>query len=164
MNHSNSYKSEIIAFTIQLEGNDKLSTDRMDSGNWTGGKVGRGELKGTKFGISAASYPHEDIARLTRDRAIEIYERDFYDRLGIQTINPGVAMMLFDIAVNSGVSRAVKYAGATSDLRSLKRIYALNEMRLSFWHQLKGWVFYGRGWKNREVALLKKALELWGRG
>lgn len=32
------------------------SNDRRDPGNWTGGKVGIGTLKGTKFGIAANTY------------------------------------------------------------------------------------------------------------
>lgn len=31
--------------------------DANDPGNWTGGEIGKGECKGTNYGISAASYP-----------------------------------------------------------------------------------------------------------
>lgn len=37
------------------------SNDRRDPGNWTGGIVGKGQLKGTKFGIAANTYPNLDI-------------------------------------------------------------------------------------------------------
>ncbi len=37
------------------------STDRADRGNWTSGKVGEGLFKGTKYGISAMTYPNMDI-------------------------------------------------------------------------------------------------------
>jgi lysozyme family protein len=37
---------------IEHEGG--FQNDPDDSGNWTGGKVGVGELKGTKWGICAA--------------------------------------------------------------------------------------------------------------
>ena len=40
------------------------STDRRDPGNWTGGKVGVGVLKGTKYGIAANTYPNLDIKNL----------------------------------------------------------------------------------------------------
>jgi hypothetical protein len=35
-----------------------LSMDERDPGNWTGGAIGKGELRGTKYGISAQTYPH----------------------------------------------------------------------------------------------------------
>lgn len=44
-----------------------------DAGNWTGGKVGVGELKGTKFGISAHAFPDLDIENLTMAEAEELY-------------------------------------------------------------------------------------------
>ena len=40
------------------------STDRNDPGNWTGGKVGSGTFKGTKYGIAANTYPNLDIKNL----------------------------------------------------------------------------------------------------
>jgi lysozyme family protein len=52
--------------------------DPRDSGNWTGGEVGRGELKGTICGISAASYPHLDIKNLTEDDIGSIYYPDWW--------------------------------------------------------------------------------------
>jgi hypothetical protein len=49
--------------------------DGKDPGNWTGGKVGKGQLKGTKYDVSAAAFPKENIAGLTKDKAIAIYKR-----------------------------------------------------------------------------------------
>ena len=46
-----------------------LSVDPNDPGNWTGRRVNVGVLRGTKFGISAAQYPDEDIPNLTRERS-----------------------------------------------------------------------------------------------
>src|SRR5690606_2973445 len=36
----------------------------------------------TKFGISKRQYPDLDIANLTREQAIEIYRRDWWDKYG----------------------------------------------------------------------------------
>lgn len=86
--------------TFNFEGG--FQADPNDKGNWTGGKIGVGELKGTKFGISAATYPKEDIRQLTRERALELYKRDFwlpsYDSIN-STI---IAMKVFDMSVNMG--------------------------------------------------------------
>ena len=50
-----------------------LSLDPNDRGNWTSGKIGRGQLRGTKYGVSAMSYPDRDIANLTLDDVQAIY-------------------------------------------------------------------------------------------
>lgn len=92
---------------------------RADSGNWTGGHVGVGELRGTKYGIAAASYPREDIRNLTRERAAFIYKQDFW---GVSRCDEWksqiIANNFFDLAVNMGqgtaariIQRAANYAG-----------------------------------------------------
>lgn len=104
-----------IAFNdlIGLEGN--YSDDARDPGNWTGGSVNSGQLKGTKYGISAASYPILDIVNLSQNAAKAIYKRDFWDALKCDAFPDPVAQCLFKQAVNMGVN------GATVALqRSLK--------------------------------------------
>jgi len=57
----------------------------------------------THFGISKRRYPHLDIAALTREQAIEIYRRDWWDRYGYDRIKSlEVATKVFDLAVNMG--------------------------------------------------------------
>ena len=75
--------------TLEFEGLGKISDDRFDPG---------GE---TKWGISKASYPEEDIARLTRDRALALYHRDFWHPLYDQLTEQEVADELFDFGVNT---------------------------------------------------------------
>ena len=60
-----------FANVIGLEGG--YTDDPRDRGNWTGGTVGQGKLRGTKYGISAAAFPTLDIANLTLDAAKAIY-------------------------------------------------------------------------------------------
>lgn len=79
-----------------------------DPGNWTGGRVGVGTCKGTKFGISAKTYPNEDIAHLTLERAKFLYQRDFWGPAGCDIVPDKVKYELFDTAVNSGVVQAIK--------------------------------------------------------
>ncbi len=59
----------------------------------------------TKFGISKRSYPFEDIANLTLDRASEIYHRDFWEFDAIA--DQEVATKLLDFSVNMGKSAAI---------------------------------------------------------
>lgn len=62
----------------------------------------------TKFGISAKSYPTLDIAKLTVDEAKQIYLRDFWTPLSLDSFHPMVAHELFEEAVNLGKARAVR--------------------------------------------------------
>lgn len=106
-----------LAIVLAHEGGYQAMPD--DPGNWTQGKIGAGELKGTKFGLSAASYPAVDIASLTAAEAAAIYRRDWWDRFGLGRLPAPVAAKLFDATVNIGIEsaacalqRALRAAGA----------------------------------------------------
>lgn len=61
----------------------------------------------TRWGISKRSYPDLDIASLTREEAIAIYKRDWWDRYGYGRIKGAdVAAKLMDMAVNMGPGTA----------------------------------------------------------
>lgn len=61
----------------------------------------------TKFGISKRSYPRVDIKNLTRDQAIAIYRRDFWDRYNYgKILNNDTAAHVLDLTVNHGPDRA----------------------------------------------------------
>uniref|UniRef100_UPI00300B3D77 glycosyl hydrolase 108 family protein n=1 Tax=Acinetobacter higginsii TaxID=70347 RepID=UPI00300B3D77 len=84
------------------------SSDKRDPGNWTGGKVGIGVLKGTKFGIAANTYPNLDIKNLTIEQAKQIYKKDWWDKLGADSLHSSIVFQLLDFAVNAGKARAIK--------------------------------------------------------
>jgi lysozyme family protein len=93
-----------LAFKIiagpKVEG--KLSVDAADKGNWTGGDIGKGTLKGSKYGISAAMYPDENILMLTQERAKFLYKRDYWDKWLLDSVEWGKAILVFDTAINGG--------------------------------------------------------------
>jgi lysozyme family protein len=93
-----------VAIVLAHEGGFQIAHD--DPGNWTGGRVGAGDLKGTKYGISAAQYPALDIAGLSEADAAAIYRRDWWDRYDLGTLPPQVAAKLFDAGVNIGMIEA----------------------------------------------------------
>ena len=96
-----------------------LSMDRADRGNWTSGQIGVGKLNGTKYGVSAMAYPHLDIRNLTLRDAQDIYRRDYWNKARCDELPAGLDYLVFDAAVNHGVSRAVRFlqaaVGATVD-------------------------------------------------
>jgi lysozyme family protein len=155
-----------------------FTDDRRDKGNWTGGEVGKGKLLGTKFGISAQTYPDVDIKNLTVDQARTIYKRDFWDLMQGDELPIGVDLVAFDAAVNSGRGRSVKWLQAAAGgikidgllgpgtLEAIKGadpvrlIKAACFHRLDFLDDLPTWPVYGDGWKTRVNNVQARAL-LW---
>ena len=154
-----------LAQILKHEGG--LSTIRSDPGNWTGGKVGAGTLKGTNFGISAASYPGEDIRGMTTARAGEIYRRDYWVPVRGDELPPGIDLTAFDPAVNSGVSRGARWLqqalGVTADGKvgpvTIKAAQSVGDgvpviqrahaIRLGWLRGLGTFSTFGTGWMRR---------------
>lgn len=131
-----------------------LSLDRGDRGNWTSGKIGVGRLEGTKYGVSAMAYPDLDIRRLTLAQAAAIYARDYWTPAGCDTLFPGVDLCVFDTAVNSGPSRAIKIlrqvVGSNDHSVTVKKYCA---QRLAFMRGIGTWSRYGKGWTRRVAKI-----------
>lgn len=165
-------------FGIVLGHEGGFQADPKDRGNWTGGKVGAGVNKGTKYGISAMSYPSLDIARLTEQQAKAIYRRDFWDRIRGDDLPGGLDLVTFDAAVNSGRNRAVKWLQAAlrgpridglmgpatlaaceaSDVWAT--VEAACDHRLDYLEDLPMAPRYGKGWKRRVEEIRHQALKL----
>ncbi len=62
----------------------------------------------TNFGISKRSYPNVDIKGLTRDGAIAIYLKDFWNTLYASITDQFVTNALFDLGVLFGTHSAVR--------------------------------------------------------
>lgn len=151
------------------------TTDRRDPGNWTGGKVGVGELKGTNMGIAAASFPNLDIMNLTKAEAAEIYERKYARPLRFDDLPIGPDLVTLDFGINSGINRSARYAqavaGAPVDgrigpvtLLAIQKMPArdyvkkLSAKRLGFLQGLKIWETFGKGWSRRVAHMEATAL------
>ena len=101
-----------VAITVDPAHEGGFQENPTDSGNWTGGKVGVGELKGTNFGISAAEFPLVDIKDLTVTTAKQLYFSSpigYWNPLYTSIQDQFVANKLFDMGVLFGVGTAVEY-------------------------------------------------------
>src|SRR5271169_2536187 len=94
--------------SLNLSEGSGLSLNPNDPGNWTGGKIGLGELKGTKFGIAAASHPTLDIANLTIDQAIQLRRTEYWDVAECDTYPGPVAFLMAEACYGSYVVVANK--------------------------------------------------------
>lgn len=148
--------------------------DPRDRGNWTSGVIGQGMNNGTKYGISAMSYPAEDIKNLSLERAKILYQRDFWWKAGCDAVPDAVKFDLFDMAVNSGVKPAIrtlqKSVGVDDDgvigpvtmqainsMNPVRFVARFNGYRLQFMSSLSTWPSFGRGWANRIAKNLMEA-------
>ena len=161
------YEHDVEEWLERIFAHEKgYSSIRTDPGNWTGGRVGRGKLLGTKYGIAANSYPTLDIKNLSIDEAAEIYKQDYLKPIRADKLSSATAFQLFDFAINSGVSRAIKTLqksiGVTVDgafgPKTLRRVKNFNDVdlaitllaeRLDFMTRLRSWSDFGKGWSRR---------------
>jgi len=152
--------------------------DSVDPGNWTGGAVGVGSCRGTKFGISAAAYPDIDIANLTFDEAKSLYRRDYWEKISGDRLPSALALLVFDAAINNGPERAISWLQGIVHVErdgiiGQNTLSAINQVandrdglialcseyltqRLMFMTSLVTWKTFGLGWALR---LFKLSLE-----
>jgi len=159
------------AFRVVVGEEGGYTDNPADPGNWTSGKVGQGALRGTKFGISARSYPDLPIASLSVQDAADIYRRDFWIPIQADALPQPLALLLFDAAVNCGCGRAIRWlqqaVSATVDGRmgpltldavakwaaqpsgGAKLCAEFLALRLAFMASLPTWRSFGAGWARR---------------
>lgn len=154
------------AFERVIGHEGKFQKDPNDRGNWTSGVVGEGVLKGTKFGISAMSYPELDIQNLTLEQAKSIYKKYFWDRGRVGEYEQGFMFQVFDAAVNHGFGNAIRFVqravdvaddgkignitlGAMKSMSTTDLVMRFNAQRLKFITKLSTFERYGAGWVNR---------------
>ena len=149
-------------FAVLIEHEGGSVNDRRDPG---------GE---TRYGISKRSYPGEDIAGMTLERAKMIYRRDYWGPSGCDAMPDAAKIQVFDMAVNSGVSAAIRTVqraiGTTPDgilgpltLQALQSMPAsrfiarFNAQRLVLMAGLSSWPAFSRGWVLRVADQLMEA-------
>jgi len=163
---------EAFARVIGHEG--KFQANPKDRGNWTTGRIGQGQLKGTKYGVSAMSYPHLDIRNLTLQQAKDIYYKDFWLRVSGDVLHNAVVYQMFDAAINHGPGNAVRMAqraaGASDDgvmgplTHEAIRRQGVDDMlklflaeRIEFFTKISTFNEFGRGWMRRVAHNLRFA-------
>ncbi|WP_336931194.1 glycoside hydrolase family 108 protein [Acinetobacter tandoii] len=159
------------AFDRLIGHEGKFTDDKNDRGNWTTGIIGKGILKGTKYGISAMTYPDFDIKNLTLDQAKEIYKRDWWDKLNADNLDPAIVFQVWDFAINAGMGTAKrklqKSVGMAEDgiigpltIKAIQKadlndvLMKFNAERLNHYTSLSTWPRYGKGWTLRVAQQL----------
>lgn len=163
------------AFKIVVGVEGAFSGDPNDPGNWTGGRVHVGELRGTKYGIAASSHPTLDIPNLTLDDAQVLYRKERWDHYRCGDMPPwGWALTVFDMGTNQsvhctamahqalGITTENGFIGddsiaaivADTDGAALARLF---EIREAAYRASPLWGRDGKGWMNRLARIHAEA-------
>lgn len=128
----------------------------------------------TRWGISKRAYPGEDIRNLTRERALQLYRRDYWDACRCGEMPWPVALVLFDAAVNQGADYARRTLQAALKVEADGAIgprtmaalakadpvpvaIEIQAQRMMRYAALPGWRTFGLGWTRRAFAVAQAA-------
>lgn len=166
------YTPQFLTYFDRLIGHEAgFTIAPRDNGNWTGGRRGIGELKGTKYGIAANTYPDIDIANLTTEQAKAIYWRDWWLKIGADRLPPALSYQVWQFAVNAGMGtakRGLQYAAqvaqdghvgpltlaAVSKMELNDLLLRFNAFCLEHYTSLSSWPDFGKGWARRVAGNL----------
>ncbi len=167
-----------------MQENYKAFVDRMIERYEGGYGWDKGDTGGpTKYGITCydlAEHRHQHMDSKARwapivkamplSEAEDIYAHKYATATRFNDLHSGSDCAVFDFGVNSGSSRAIKYAQLVVDTKqdgvlgpiTLAAINAMDanrfvdqlcDHRLHFLQQLKIWHIFGRGWSSRVTDL-----------
>lgn len=142
-----------------------------------GGATNMGITQGTLAAWRGKRVTKPEVHALSRAEAAMIYRARYWDAVRGDELPSGLDLALFDLAVNSGVARAVRLlqralhlkqdgrigkhtlaritAGDTAEL-----IHALCDERRAFLKALSTFPVFGRGWMARVAAIETLALAM----
>lgn len=129
----------------------------------------------TKFGISQRAYPNLDIRSLTKEQALHLYRKDYWERCSCDKLPPALALVLFDAAINQGPSAAIRMMQTALGVRAdgvigsktieaaqqtgAKGITEFVARRMNNYGLHPSFSRYGLGWSRRLAQCHQLALE-----
>ena len=130
------------------------------------------------------SNPHlskEDLKNISDEDLSTLYKKKYWDAVRADELKSGVDYCVFDVAVNSGPGRAIKFlqscvgvtpdggfgpatmaavVKAQEDPAKLIELYCAK--RLEFLQSLKTFETFGKGWSRRVAEVKEEALKMLG--
>ena len=154
------------AFTELIGNEGGYKRDARDRMDWTSGVIGYGQLLGTKYGLSAGTYPNLDIPNLTLEQAQAIYKTQWWDKFQGDAFPYELGFQVFDSEVNHGHGMGVKFLQRALGVKDdgIVGSITLAEMakhddvrltirflgiRMQFFTDCDTWATHGRGWARR---------------
>jgi lysozyme family protein len=67
----------------------------------------------SNYGINAAAHRDVDVPNLSKDQAVQIYKKQYWDPLGLDNVDPKLAHVVFDTSVLAGPGKAQELMDAS---------------------------------------------------
>ncbi|WP_102867874.1 glycoside hydrolase family 108 protein [Pseudovibrio exalbescens] len=138
-----------------------------------GGATNHGITRQTLASWRGHAVSKDDVKRLTKDEAEQIYKARYFDLVRFDELPAGLDYTLVDFAINSGPGRAIRFLQRALKVKEdgvlgpvtmaavdhelvLGNIPALivsiNEKRLAFMRSLRHWPRFKNGWQRRVMG------------
>lgn len=145
-----------LGFTLRYEGG--WSDHPRDPGGAT--------MKGVTIGVFRAfkgrAVTKTELRNISDADLKAIYRKGYWNAVNADALPGGYDACMFDFAVNSGPSRALKYDKLVKATDPRARIKELCAKRGAFFRSLSTFDVFGKGWMRRVIALEAFALRLAG--
>lgn len=122
-----------------------------------------------------------EVKALTPVKVSPIYKKQYWDKVAGDDLPEGLDYAVFDYAVNSGPSKAIKdlqkVLGVAADgiigINTLRAVEGRNpadlivklcDLRMAFLRRLKTWKTFGKGWERRVNGVRQEALDFHRKG
>jgi lysozyme family protein len=164
-----------LNFEYALEAILRFEGGYVDHPADPGGATSMGITLATLSAWRGRAVTKSEVRTLTRAEAGAIYRARYWDAIRADELPPGLDIALFDCAVNSGPSRAIRLlqralhlsqngrmsastVAATATMPTGPLIRAVCDERRAFLKALSTFPVFGRGWMARVAAVEKLAL------
>ena len=129
----------------------------------------------TNYGITQSTYDYwrsrkgldpRPVKDITLKEVEDIYREDYWDPVAAEwdeNGRPGIALYLFDAAVQHGIGRVRHWEERVGDvlfLHPLLGLAYLHRLRTEFYARLDEFATNGRGWMRRVAYIYSRAVEL----
>jgi lysozyme family protein len=111
----------------------------------------------TKYGLSKRANPDLDIKNLTLQQAQDRYMSRYWKPHGLDDLEYGKALLVFDTAVNGGNHE--RWHGLYSGYPLPQYVENYQAEHALYLASLPQWQTYGRGWARRLIHLSIEALK-----
>ncbi len=163
----------IIEDLLNIEGGFANRSRKADPG----GPTNLGVTQRTLSAWRGRAVSVEEVKRLSREEAVEIYRAQYWDAVKGDQLLRGLDYAVFDCAVNSGPARAVKILqkilkvkvdgvlgvltlAAVKAHSATALINLFSAARLKFMKRLRNWPYNKNGWTRRVRHVQERSLEL----
>jgi lysozyme family protein len=146
-----------------------------------GGRTNLGVTQRVWEGWTGKAATEADMRALTPAKVAPLYRKNYWEAVGCDKLPAGLALCVFDFAVNAGPGRAGRYlqrmVGATQDGKvgpqtiaavfgyvqsrgEVAAVRAYQDARRGYYRQLGTFKTFGRGWLRRVDEVERAALEM----